>query len=96
LGLARRRKKAENAIAGAYQTKKYIEQNNSVEFDPKIKVGVVVVYDGYPIPHIPINYPDEIRTFPLLDTAEFALVTSTPSVLGKKLAKQRRQSSKKR
>lgn len=91
-----REEEVKNAIAGTYQTKKYIEQNNSIEYDNKIKLGVVVVYNAYPNPHIPIDYPQEIKDFPLLDTAEFALVTVTPSVHGKRMAKQRRSASKKR
>jgi hypothetical protein len=86
----------DSAIAGAYQTKAYIEQNNSIEYDDKIKLGVMVVYDAYPKSRIPIDYPQDLRDFPLLDTAEFALVTTTPSVLGKTLARRRRRPSKKR
>lgn len=79
----------DNAIAGAYQTKSYIENNNSAQYDNKIKLGILVVYDGYSNPKIPIAYPPDIVSFPLLETVEFALVTATPSVLGKKLAKKR-------
>lgn len=91
-----REERVENAIAGAYQTKEYIESNNSIQYDNKLKLGVVVVYDGYPEARIPITYPPEITLSPLLETAEFALVTATPSTIGKKLAKQWRRSSKKR
>jgi|SRR5215213_5250015 len=91
-----REESIKNAIAGAYQTKTYIEQNNSVQYDNKIKMGIVVVYDGYSPPQTPIDYPAEIRDFPLLDTAEYQLVTLTPSALGKQLAKQKKRTSKKR
>jgi hypothetical protein len=91
-----REETVDNAIAGAYQTKAYLEDNNSAEYDNKIKLGVIVVYDGYPERHVPISYPDEINKFPLLETAEFALVSLTPSVLGKKAAKQVRKTAKKR
>ena len=91
---------ADSAIAGAYQTKIYIEENNSIGYDPRIKLGILVVYNGYPPPTSPISYPDDIRDFPLLDTMEFNLVTQPPSIraknIAKKLATERRKTTLKK
>jgi hypothetical protein len=77
-----------SAIAGALQTKLYIEKNNSIQYDNRIKLGIVLVYDAYPTPRIPIAYPEEIQAFPLVESVEFALVTTPPSVLAKEMARR--------
>ena len=78
-----------HAIDGAYQTKQYIERNNSVEYDNRIKLGIYVVYDAYPEPRTPIDYGDEIRRFPLLEVKEYQLVSKSPSVETKNIAKRK-------
>jgi hypothetical protein len=79
----------DRAIGGAYQTKRYIEKNNSVEYDNRIKLGILVVYDAYPEPRTPINYGDEIVDFPLLGVKEYQLVSRSPSVETKDIAKRK-------
>jgi hypothetical protein len=76
----------DQAIAGAYQTKIYIEENNSAEYDNRIRMGIIVVYDAYCPPRTPINYPSDVKSFPLIDTMDFKLVTLAPSVKAKELA----------
>jgi hypothetical protein len=80
--------KVARAIAGAFQTKIYIDKNNSVEYNNRIKLGILVVYDGYSPPKGPIKYPDEIEKHPLIDTIEYPLVTASPSVASKMMAKK--------
>jgi len=79
----------DRAIEGAYQTKLYIERNNAIEFDHRIRMGIYLVYDAYPKPAIPIDYGQEIRDFPLLDPVEYCLVTDPPSVEAKGIAKRK-------
>lgn len=78
----------ESAIAGACQTKIYIEENNASAYDPKVKLGVLVVYNAYPKPDAPLTYTKEIDEYPLLDTMEFQLVVESPSVRAKKMARK--------
>jgi hypothetical protein len=85
----------DNAIAGAYQTKLYIENNNSIEYDNKIKLGIIVVYDAYSPPESPIDYPSNIKDFPLIDTIDFSLVELPPSVKAKQLAHKAVKKTKK-
>ncbi len=77
------------AIDGAYQTKRYIEKNNAIEFDHRIKLGIYLVYDAYPDPVVPLDYGKEINGYPLLATAEYSLVTYPPSVETKGSAKRK-------
>jgi hypothetical protein len=77
----------DRAIQGAHQTKIYVEKNNKIEYDSRIRLGVIVVYDGYPVPKSPINYPNDIQNYPLLATIEYPLASTSPSVASKMLAK---------
>ncbi|MSP12337.1 MAG: hypothetical protein EXR62_05195 [Chloroflexi bacterium] len=77
------------AIDGAYQTKKYIEKNNSIGYDQRIKLAVYLVYDAYPNPVTPINYGSEIKESPLLEILEYRLVTFSPSVETRGIAKRK-------
>jgi hypothetical protein len=78
----------ESAIAGACQTRIYIEENNASGYDLRVKLGVLVVYNAYPTPGAAISYPKEIDEYPLLDTMEFQLVVESPSLRGKKMARK--------
>ena len=64
---------------GAYQTKRYIENNNALEYDHRIRLGIFLVYDAYPDGIIPITYGPEIEEFPLLEIMEYHLATKLPS-----------------
>jgi hypothetical protein len=77
------------AIAGARQTKIYVDKNNSIQYENRIKMGILVVYDAYPVSK-PIRYPKEIRIHPLLDTLQFPLVTNPPSVVSKIRSRRKR------
>ena len=79
----------DRAIDGAYQTKRYIEKNDAIEFDHRIRLGIYLVYDAYPKPAIPIDYGQEIEDFPLLEPAEYHLVTYPPSIETKGIAKRK-------
>lgn len=85
--------KAESAVAGAIQTKIYIDKNNNIDYDNRIRMGIVVVYDAYPVPKT-IKYPKEVRDHPLIDTLHFPLVTAPPSVVSKSIAKARAAASR--
>lgn len=86
--------KVDRAIAGAFQTKIYIEKNNKIEYNDRIKLGILVVYDGYSPPRSPIKYPDEIERHPLIDTVEYPLVTASPSVASKAMAKKAKKAAR--
>jgi hypothetical protein len=79
----------DRAIDGAYQTKLYIERNNAIEFDHRIRLGIYLVYDAYPEPAIPIDYGQEIMSFPLLVPVEYPLATDSPSVETRGIAKRK-------
>jgi len=79
----------DRAINGAYQTKRYIDKNNEPGFDHRIKLGIYLLYDAYSTPIIPIDYGDEIRGCSLLDIVEFPLVSCSPSVETKGIAKRK-------
>lgn len=79
----------DRAIDGAFQTKRYIEKNNSPDFDHRIRLGIYLVYDAYPAPVTPINYGDEIKSCALLEVFEFHLVSHSPSVETKGIAKRK-------
>ncbi len=79
----------DRAIDGAYQTKIYIEKNNAIGFDHRIRLGIYLVYDAYPEPAIPIDYGQEIMNYPLLVQVEYPLATSSPSVEAKGIAKSK-------
>jgi hypothetical protein len=79
----------DRAIDGAYQTKRYIEKNDAIEFDHRIKLGIYLVYDAYSEQVTPIDYGQEIHRFPLLELVEYRLVTHPPSVETKGLAKRK-------
>jgi hypothetical protein len=84
-----------SAISGALQTKLYVERNNSIQYDNRIKLGILLVYDAYPNPRIPIAYPEEIQSFPLVEHVEFGLVTTPPSVLARRMARSAVKTPKK-
>ena len=86
--------KVESAVAGALQTKIYIDKNNHKDYDNRIRMGIVVVYDAYPVPKT-INYPKEVREHPLIDTLQFPLVTDPPSVVSKAIVKAGAAASRK-
>lgn len=75
------------AIGGVYQTKLYIENNNSMWDDHRIKLGIYLLYDAYPKPITPLDYGQEISDYPLLEVIEYQLVTLPPSKKGRQLAK---------
>jgi hypothetical protein len=77
------------AIDGAYQTKTYIEKNNSTEYENRIKLGIYLVYDAYSPPQVPIDYGDEIRKYVLLKPVEFPLFSISPSKATKGIAKNK-------
>ncbi len=77
------------AIDGAHQTKTYVEKNNYIAFDHRIRLAIYLVYDAYPEPATPIDYGDDIRKFILLEPIEFRLVTSSPSKATKGIAVQK-------
>lgn len=77
----------ERAIDGAYQTKAYIDKNNAIEYDSRIRLGIYLVYDAYNPPQIPINYGKEIDDCVLLRPIEFALRSIPPSRATKGIAK---------
>ncbi len=81
--------RSERAIDGAYQTKRYIEKNNSPDFDHRIRLGIYLVYDAYPKPIIPIDYGVEIKNCALLEVIEFPLAYYPPSVETKGIAKRK-------
>lgn len=74
------------AIDGAYQTKLYIEKNNSTEYDNRIRLGIYLVYDAYDPPQTPIAYGSEIDGFVLLKPVEFSLLSVAPSRATKGIA----------
>lgn len=74
------------AIDGAYQTKLYIEKNNSTEYDNRIRLGIYLVYDAYAPPQTPIAYGAEIDQFVLLKPVEFSLISIAPSRATKGIA----------
>lgn len=81
--------RVDRAIDGAFQTKRYIDKNNQSQFDHRIRLGIYLLYDAYPKPVIPIDYGKEIQDCVLLDIMEFALVSESPSIETKGIAKRK-------
>jgi hypothetical protein len=77
------------AIDGAYQTKLYIEKNNSTEYDNRIRLGIYLVYDAYHPPRTPIAYGSDIDGFVLLKPVEFSLISIPPSRATKGIARRK-------
>jgi hypothetical protein len=75
------------AIQGAEQTRIYIEKNNAIEFEHRVKLGIYVVYDAYSPPKPPIKYGPNIAQYPLLKPLQFALQSIPPSKAARSTAR---------